>query len=207
MANRPESKSAAASEGTKKKPASAGRKPAGSSHNGKKKAASSRSRKKKAAAASDSRKKKVRAVIIIVVVLVLVVAAIWIYRLLHQEDRPTLITEDNVEQVMEDKVEDGYYRVKMNNEWTFSGDTTEDAYIANVEQNTHPVYFDLTLPDEEDRLIYSSPYISVGDEMQGFTLDESVDPGTYDGVVTYHLVDTNHDDITTVSVSVTLTVN
>ena len=102
-------------------------------------------------------------------------------------------------------MEDGYYETRMNVEWKFPNSKTEstNAYVENSPNNKRTVYFDLTLADTNE-LIYSSPFIPVGVRLEKFKLDAEVPAGEYTGIVTYHLVDDDYRELTTVSVSVTL---
>ena len=122
--------------------------------------------------------------------------------------RPTVATEDNINEVvkaMDEPVPDGSYEITMNTKWKFNGNDS-DAYVANSTNNTRTVYFDVTLADTGD-LVYSSPFIPVGKQIQGFTLDEKLDPGMYDGIVTYHLVDDDEEEVSHLSVTVTFQIN
>lgn len=124
-----------------------------------------------------------------------------------EDDRPTVVTEDNVDEVVaaaNEPVQDGSYEISMNTEWTFSGDSS-DAYVGNSVNNTRTVYFDVTLADT-DELVYSSPYIPVGSKVSNFALDSDLDPDTYDAIVTYHLVDDNKEEVSNLAVSVSFQV-
>jgi hypothetical protein len=123
------------------------------------------------------------------------------------DNRATILTSENVDQVMSEMNEPvaGSYYCSMNTEWHFtdSSSPSYDAYVANAEDNSYTVYFDVTLADTE-RLVYSSPYMEVGAELKDLTLSEKLDAGEYPAIVTYHLVDDQHETLSTVSVSVTL---
>ena len=75
--------------------------------------------------------------------------------------------------------------------------------VANKTTNTRTVYFDLLTEDTEE-LVYSSPYIPVGESMQGFTLDKQMETGQYDMIVRYHLVDEDNVEVSNLSVGVTI---
>lgn len=122
------------------------------------------------------------------------------------DGRATVITEDNVDEVIQSMNEpptDTSYTVSMTNEWTFADGTAEaeDFYVKNTEINSRTVYFDLQL-QETGEVIYSSPYIPVGEYMNTITLDKDLDAGDYIVIMTYHLVDDDHAELTTVSVAV-----
>ena len=124
-----------------------------------------------------------------------------------KDDRPTVITKENYDEViasLDEPVEDGSYEVVMNTKWKFSGDTS-NAYVENSRNNTRTVYFDVLLADTKE-LVYSSPYIPVGEKIEGFALDTKLEPGDYKGLVTYHLVDDDKQEVSHLSVSVTFQV-
>lgn len=106
---------------------------------------------------------------------------------------------------MNEPVEDGYYNCQMNVEWNFVDSTqpSYNAYVANSEINTRTVYFDVNL-EEDNTLVYSSPFIPVGEELKEIKLSEKLEAGDYPAVVTYHLVDDEEKELSTVSVTVTL---
>jgi flagellar basal body-associated protein FliL len=124
--------------------------------------------------------------------------------------RGTVVTEENAEDMREQisqPVEDGSYRTRMNVEWNFGKSTepSSNAYVENAETNRRTVYFDLTL-EETGELLYSSPFIPVGEKLEKFPLDVELPVGEHKGIVKYHLVDDEGAEITTVSVKVTLNV-
>ncbi len=168
--------------------------------------------KKNAVKPSSAVKK--RLIIIGVSVVFLAMAAVIIYLLTRpadasnaKDDRATVVTQENADEVkatMDNPVEDGYYQVVMNTEWTFDSKTS-NAYVENAKNNNRTVYFDVFRSDTNE-LVYSSPYIPVGEKIQGFLLDADLAPGSYDGLVTYHLVDDNHEEVSDLSVTVTFQV-
>jgi hypothetical protein len=124
--------------------------------------------------------------------------------------RGMVVNEENASSVKEwaeTPVEDGYYRVQMNMKWDFpDGESpSSNAYVANAETNTRTVYFDLTLKDTNE-LIYSSPFIPVTAKLDEITLNRDLEKGEYPAMVTYHLVDDNFEEITTVSINIVLNV-
>jgi len=126
------------------------------------------------------------------------------------EGRGIVAVPENVEELREKAkkpVEDGYYETRMNVEWNFpsSSEPSTNAYVENSTNNKRTVYFDLTLSDTK-QLIYSSPFIPVGGKLEKFALDTQLPAGEYAGIVTYHLVDDDYEELTTVSVSVTLNI-
>ena len=165
----------------------------------------------------DSPKKKklslkARIAIGVTAVIIIGLIAIIAYLLLHKEknnnDRPTVVTEANVDEViaaMDEPVADGSYEITMNTEWIFNG-TSSDAYVANSANNTRTVYFDVAIAGT-GQLVYSSPYLPVGSQIKNFALDAKLNSGAYDGIVTYHLVDDKKEEVSNLSVTVTFQVN
>lgn len=156
-------------------------------------------------------------IIIGVSVVIVAMAVVIIYLLTRPDDiaetaatkdeRPTVVSQGNAEEIkeaMDEPVEDGYYEVSMNTNWTFNGDTS-DAFVENSKNNTRTVYFDVFRSDTNE-LVYSSPYIPVGEKIQNFVLDADLEPGDYKGTVTYHLVDDNQEEVSNLSVAVTFQV-
>jgi hypothetical protein len=124
--------------------------------------------------------------------------------------RGVVAVPENVDELREkaqQPVEDGYYETRMNVEWEFPGpgEASTNAYVENSTNNKRTVYFDLVLR-ETNELIYSSPFIPVGAKLEKFKLDAEIPRGEHRGIVTYHLVDDDHKELTTVSVAVTLRV-
>jgi hypothetical protein len=127
----------------------------------------------------------------------------------EEDKREVLVTEDNVKEVAEqleqqEYVPQGYYTVTQNYEWHFpKGDQpSTDAHVENLPENTNDVYFDLFLADNDETPIYQSPVIPLGAVLEDFKLDTKLDPGTYDCVMVYHLVDEKQNTISTVSMTV-----
>jgi flagellar basal body-associated protein FliL len=153
-------------------------------------------------------------------VIVIAVVAVIAFRFgANRQPEPVVVTPEiggrgivavpeNVDELREratQPVEDGYYETRMNVEWVFpsSSEPSRNAYVENSTNNKRIVYFDLMLSDTNE-LIYSSPFIPVGAKLENFALDARVPAGEYAGVVTYHLVDDDYQELTTVSVGVTL---
>lgn len=122
--------------------------------------------------------------------------------------RPTVMTQDNAEEVAEalfsDETENENipprYIVTMNSTWHFDDGTSpsDNAYVENDAENTTPVYFDLIRNDTEE-VIYASPVIPLGESLRNFALDVDLDPGSYECTVTYHLIDDDQNTLTTVN--------
>ena len=126
------------------------------------------------------------------------------------QKRNVVVNKDNVEEVLEqleDPVPPGSYEVKMKSTWNFaSGDAPSDnAYVENVEANTNSVYFDVTRADTEET-IFESPILPVGSYLDNITLDSNLPAGTYDCLVTCHLLDENDESISTVKLTLTINI-
>jgi hypothetical protein len=158
------------------------------------------------------------AAVIVIIALVVVVACLLSKRDADTADtetqgavpdsRATILTTENMDEVLAKAAEPvvaGTYYCSMNTEWHFedSSSPSYDAYVANSVDNSYTVYFDVFLEDTE-QLVYSSPYMEVGAELDELTLTEKLDAGEYPAIVTYHLVDDQHETLSTVSVAVTL---
>ena len=102
----------------------------------------------------------------------------------------------------------GYYSASMTTTWHFeTGDAASyDAYVANVAENTNDVYFDIFLAEQEDEPIYQSPVIPRGSELDEIILDKSLDAGTHDCILIYHLVDGEQKTVSTLRVALTIIV-
>ena len=98
-------------------------------------------------------------------------------------------------------------KVNMNYDWTFDNAkaTSTNAYVGNSVNNSNTVYFTIALEGSED-VIYKSPYIPVGSHMENITLNSNLEAGTYEAVLTYHVVDDAYKDMASVSVAVTITI-
>jgi hypothetical protein len=122
-----------------------------------------------------------------------------------------VVTEENVDKVIADMqnkelTQPGYYTVTMNNTWHFeSGDkASTDAVVENSALNTNDVYFDIVLAEDEGHTVLSSPILPVGSKLEGITLDENLEAGSYPCVCIYHLVDKDQETISTLRVELTL---
>lgn len=162
----------------------------------------------KKSTAKDRKKRKL--VLIILVLLLIAAIAVLVFLLTRKDEkeRDTVVTEENVEKIkqqLQEPVEDGYYKTKMSVDWTFEDgkSVSSDAYVANSKDNTRKVYFEVNRSDTNE-LVYSSPYLPVGTELKEIKLDKDLPAGDYECVLTYHLVDDEDEELTTVSVTVNL---
>lgn len=160
------------------------------------------------------KKKKGGKIAVVICVIVIVALCIIIYLLLHgeneKEKRDVVVNEENVEKVLseiEERVPAGSYQVGMNSTWYFEDGKahSDNAYVENATANTNPVYFDITRSDTEET-IFESPIIPVGSYLDDIALDEELSAGTYDCVMTYHLLDDKEETISTVRVGLKIVV-
>jgi hypothetical protein len=124
--------------------------------------------------------------------------------------RGMVVNEENASSIKEwaeTPVQDASYTVSMNMEWNFPDgkSASTDAYVENYETNRRTVYFDVTLADTNE-VVYSSPFIPVKATLDGFKLDTELPAGTYPAIVTYHLVDDDYEEITTVALNITINI-
>lgn len=154
-------------------------------------------------------------VIAVVIIAVLVGIIVFLLKPQEEEKRNVIVTPENVEEIVEEIeseatkfVPPGYYTVTMENIWHFvSGDQiSEDAIVINVEGNTHDVYFDIVLAEDEEHTIYCSPIIPRGGRLEKIALDEVLSAGTHDCVMIYYLVDEEQNVISTLRVALTIIV-
>ena len=139
---------------------------------------------------------------------ILVIGGIMVWFVFGGDQAPNLVvTPDNVDELLAEREEAeitpmGSFEVMMNTTWTFpnSNSASTDAYIANSINNNDTVYFTITLEGSEEP-IYTSPYIPVGSRMENVTLDCDLEAGTYDTVLTYHLVDGEYQESSKVAVA------
>lgn len=168
-----------------------------------------------AAPQEGSQKKKSNKALIIIIILLVCLVLILLYALFRPQPKPeevndgraTFVSPDNVEEVrqqLSQPVTDAYYTTSMTVDWYFDNGkaVSTSSYVENAPENTRTVYFDVTLEDGE--LIYSSPYLPVGERIEQITLKRDLDAGDYPAVCTYYLVDDDNKVLTHVSVAVTI---
>ena len=137
----------------------------------------------------------------------LVVSGILVWSVFGGNKEPnSVVTPDNVKDLIaaleeEEMTPIGSYEVCMTNSWTFrdSSSASKDAYVMNSLSNQNTVFFTIALEGSAEPF-YTSPYIPVGSHVENVTLDGSLEAGTYSTVLTYHLVDSEYQEISEVSV-------
>ena len=161
--------------------------------------------------------KKAKAAIVIgsvVIIALLVVVIVLLLRGKEEEKdsidkRSVAVTKDNVDDVVEQMhdgkfIPPGYYNSQMTTTWHFANGeaVSDDAYVANAEQNTNDVYFDVVLEEDESKVLYKSPVIPRGGELDGIKLDTKLSKGEYPAVVIYNLVDGEQNTVSTLRVAI-----
>nr|WP_297765369.1 hypothetical protein [uncultured Butyrivibrio sp.] len=167
-----------------------------------------------------SKSSSLKILLIVGIVVILALVGVIVFLLLPKEKEPeqrrsVVINEQNAEEVVEEMVtaaekpaEVSYYAVTQNSEWHFKDGKSEtyDAYIENSGANSTDVYFDLFLKSDEENAIYESPVIPIGGHLENFKLDKELEPGTYDCVMIYHLIDDKQNTLSTLRVTATIIV-
>lgn len=148
---------------------------------------------------------------------IVVLAGAVIYLLLHQNGEETpkrevLVNDENAEKVVTGLIEGertpvGSYRVTMNSTWNFSDSASAsgNAYVENSEANTNSVYFDVVRSDTGETIL-ESPILTVGTYWNEIVLDSQLPAGTYDCILTYHLLNENDEPISKVNVGLTIVI-
>lgn len=171
---------------------------------------------------SGEKNTKNKIIIAIIVIILCVLVGVILYLVLGKDAEPEseqepkewnmVVTPDNVDEILaqlkdSDKTPMGSYEVRMVPDWEFdNGDAvSSNAYVENVVNNQNTVYFDITRTDDSS-VIYKSPYLPVGRSLEKIKLDTSLPAGVYDTVLTYHLVDEKNQELSTVSVALTITI-
>lgn len=145
---------------------------------------------------NNAAKKSSKLIIIISIVFVLVVSAMGavIYSLLNKDSAPAermasegLVVNGNLNK----KASEATFTTHMNTTWTFpKGQRVSDnAVIGNSEDNEYEIFFEVFLEDEQQTLLYSSPVLPIGKELDKLELDKALPTGEYPAMCTYHLID------------------
>jgi len=168
-------------------------------------------------------KKKIKPAHVVICALVLALAGVLTYFLWPNEEdtvirdgptptggRGTVMTPDNIDELLANREAPppgGHYITTMNTNWTFNrwNVPSTNAFVENDIRNEYAVYFDLAL-EEDNRLVYTSPYIPLGATLREFALDRMIPAGEHPAIVTYFLVDDDGKEVSRVSVRVTLNI-
>jgi hypothetical protein len=153
-------------------------------------------------------------ILITAIVVVCILAGVILFLLSGKDSQVynAVVTPDNVEEVIDQQSQEDYtpigsYEVNMNTDWVFpdGASASTNAYVGNNTSNQNTVFFTIALTDDE-RQIYESPLIPPGSHLEDLKLDEDLDAGTYGAVLTYHLVDEENQEISSVAVNITITI-
>lgn len=156
------------------------------------------------------------ALIGVIVVLVMVLNRGETQVIIEQQPEPqqrtTLVQPENVDEVVDEMVSAPpsvpvNYEAVMNTTWHFpdGASPSSDAYVENASSNSTDIYFDLLRRDTGET-IYASPVIPLGMHIQNFALDTPLQAGSYDCMVTYHMIDEEQNTLGTLNVAVTVIV-
>lgn len=99
------------------------------------------------------------------------------------------------------------FQASMTTEWNFANgkSASENAFVANKEENAIPISFDVTL--ESGETIYSSPVIPIGGRVDGIVLDKELAAGSYNAIVTYHLLDKNNNEVAKAQIAIVINIS
>lgn len=152
-------------------------------------------------------------IVLIIVLLVIIIVLLLKGKEPDEPKRNVVVNQENAESaademITQEYVAPGYYSTAMTTLWHFvTGDAiSEDAYVANRQENTNDIYFDVFLADDESEPILQSPVIPRGSEMNDIALDKPLTAGNYDCVMIYHLVDDKQNTVSTLRVGFTIVV-
>lgn len=149
----------------------------------------------------------------IIILILGIVVLFQIFRDRQSEANNKVVTPENVEEIVaqfeaREYTPVGSFEVSMPTVWNFPDgmSASSDAFVDNVVNNRNTVYFTVVLESNPGDVIYESPYIEVGGRLENIALDMILEAGTYDAVMTYYLVDDNMQNLSEVSVGITLNV-
>lgn len=163
---------------------------------------------------------KGKIIVIVGLVAVIAVMGVIIYKLLTKDEaealkgdpaRDTLVNEENAEEIAKEMLAGSKppenYEATMNSTWYFTDGSKEsrNAYVENSTSNENDIYFDLEISDTGE-VIYESPVIPVGNHLDKIKLNKELAKGTYDCVLTYHMLDADQNTLGTVKMVVTVVV-
>ena len=162
---------------------------------------------------TPKKKSNIGIILGIVVLIIAIVVIIMVFvKPNSSESRNRVVTPDNVDEILADlqesqKTEAGKYQAMMNTTWNFDNgnSASSNAYVENSTANTNDVYFDIKRSDTGDT-IYKSPTIPVGSHLEDITLDTNLDKGSYDCVLTYHLLNTSGEAISKLNINLKIIV-
>lgn len=146
---------------------------------------------------TDAKRLTTKHVVLILGTLIILCAAVLIaIFLLKDNSEPagtSVITESNLADIkgeMQAHVDKGMFMTHMNTTWIFPDgkSPSSNAIMGNAAANNYPFWFTLTLPDTDETL-FKSGLMPLGTQLSELKLDKDLDKGTYDALVTVHMVD------------------
>lgn len=161
-------------------------------------------------------KSKMKIIVIVLTFLLLIVTGVLggvIYKLINKTAEPVRADRDISEGLVVDsntnsKASEATFTTDMNMIWTFpSGSAvSSNAIIGNSASNLYDCYFEIYLEDDEQTLLYSSPVLPVGKQLEQLKLNRVLPDGAYDALCIYHILDDEDPDkeLGTVGFSVSL---
>lgn len=176
-----------------------------------------------AEAKEGKKKSPLVTIIIIAVIIICFLGGVIIFLLTRPEpetaaesetDYNRVVTPDNVEEIISQMEEEahvpaGSYEVSMSPAWVFPDgkSAATDAYVENSTANTNTVYFTIALSDTSED-IYRSPYLTVGSALLDgdIKLDTPLSKGLYEAIITYHLVDDEFNELSSISLYMSITI-
>ncbi len=128
------------------------------------------------------------------------------------QQRNVVVAPENVDEVIaqmqeEEKTPAGSYEVTMNTHWIFPDgkSVSPNAFVENSTSNTNMVYFTIVLDDSGEE-IFHSPYLELGAQLKDISLDKELEQGDYNAIITYHLVDDDFNELSNVSMYMTISI-
>ena len=117
------------------------------------------------------------------------------------------LSEEEIVEALNEKVEDGYINISMNTSPVFAnGQAQGNLMIVNESINRYPQQVVITREDTGET-IYTSNAIPVGSKIAADTLDVDLEAGTYDCTAMFHSLDPDTGAILgSAGASITITV-
>lgn len=105
------------------------------------------------------------------------------------------LSQEELEEALNQQVEDGYINISMNTSPVFADGKAEgNLMIVNETINRYPQQVVITRNDTGET-IYTSGAIPVGSKIESHTLDVELDAGTYECTAMFHSLDPDTGDI------------
>jgi hypothetical protein len=107
--------------------------------------------------------------------------------------RIEVINESNVTELIEEvreNVAKGRFSTHMNTTWRFpdGSSPSSNAVMGNSARNNYPMWFEVRL-QENNELIFTSPVLPLGTQIEEIVLDRVLSKGTYPAALSIHMID------------------